>query len=185
MEILAFVLAIIAFLITKTILGIFTNLITNLILTKLNNKDMSSNKWTQFISELTAAFFAFIICLKIFSFFEIEPNLMLYAAISLVITRMLLFSDSARKGFNKGNKNAIDSSFLAFYQSKLNELGIPNSEIDMKTEHFKKDEPIRSIAFKYAENEVKNLNIGGEYNPTFQMLGNVIGVGIYIITTLN
>jgi|26BtaG_2_1085354.scaffolds.fasta_scaffold03577_3 dolichyl-phosphate-mannose--protein O-mannosyl transferase len=185
MEIVTYIVAIIAFLITKTILAMITTVVWNLILTKINNKDMSSSKWTQFTGEFTAAFFGFIISIKIFSLFDIEPNLLLFAAICLIITRMLLFSDSARTGFNKGNKNAVNSSFLAIYQSKLIELGIPKSEIDMETEHLRKDEPIRRTAFEYAENEVRNLNVEDEYNPTSQMLGNILGVGIYLIITLN
>lgn len=55
--------------------------------------------------------------------------------------------------------NMRHQSFTAFYIKRLKELGVKEKEIDLKTEHLKKNDPKRRTAMAFATSTVANLQV--------------------------
>ena len=88
------------------------------------------------------------------------------AAIGRISQELGLKADQVRNALffslRKGDVNVARSSWASFYQASLLDQGIKPSEIDMRTEHEKSDDPKRQQAISYAEIKVEETQISSD-----------------------
>lgn len=72
-------------------------------------------------------------------------------AVGASVTRQKAMEISM-KALTYADTYAFESTYIAHYMERLIELGVPESEIDMKTEHLKLDDEVRREARAYALN---------------------------------
>lgn len=79
---------------------------------------------------------------------------------------------------------AFESTYIAHYMERLIELGVPESEIDMKTEHLKLDDEVRREARAYALNMANVAQTSSDQSEHSKLATNQDAVGKIAMTII-